>query len=585
MSEAGKRYFHNFAIAGVLIVLFVVPIAFGVGEGAGVGDQRVLTAAQQRLQERVTFTCRNLSIDTVLMQLADQAKVDIIKSPKVKGNVTVKITDVPLDEALNNILAAHGWTYVASENMIRVMPLEEVDIAKEKLATSIYHITYANVADVAGALKNFISDKGKLAFNKGTNHIIVTDTEQKIKAIDRFIAQIDRETPQVMVEARIYDITTTEGFEIGFEWYAGRNTPLTTITHETEFLRNDTLTSPEDYAEKETLWDSLAEYNQHLDFLAGDTGALDGGNVGDGDGTPTDGDAGIIEHLTPSLRGWDVTESDKTDTKDTSWRTDTLGALIPYRRSKPFIGGKFTQGGGGSLRFGLLNDMIDLDITLSLLRSQVEAKLLANPRVLVLDNETASIKIVTEIPYTESLQTVGAGGLTIARVRFKDVGVQLLVTPHIARGGMIRLKLKPEFSVLAGVMDPGSKAQEAPAVDTRKLETIALIKDGQTVVMGGLRKKQITKEIIKVPFLGDIPLLGGLFRYETEEEKTNELVVFITPTIVSTNVLTELEERQLEVTRFPSPGMSKAGTKKRTGAGSEETDVVAVESEEGANKG
>jgi len=229
--------------------------------------------------------------------------------------------------------------------------------------------------------------------------------------------------------------------------------------------------------------------------------------------------------------------------------------------------------------------MIDLDIALSMLSKQVEAKLLANPRVLVLDNETASIKIVTEIPYSESIQTVSATGLIIARMQFKDVGVQLLVTPHVAREGMIRLKLKPEFGVLAKAVDPGSKALEAPAVNTRTLETIALVKDGQTVVMGGLRKKETSKDISKVPLLGDLPLLGGLFRYETENEKINELVVFITPKIVSSGVLTELEERQLKATEIQSPGLSKSDTKKQTDVVSEETDVVTVEPEESTNSG
>jgi len=579
MSEACKEYYRNCVTVLLIVLLSVAPIAFGVEPSLGVGDQRVLTTAQQQLQERVTFTCRELPIDTVLMQLAEQAKVDIIKSPKVKGNVTVKITDVPLDEALNNILAAHGWTYIASENMIRVMPLSEVDVIKDKLATSIYHITYANVADVAGALKSYVSAKGKIAFNKGTNHIIVTDTDRKIKAIDRFIAQIDRETPQVMVEARIYDITTTESFEIGVDWHANRNTPLRTITHETTYDRDDTWISPEDYTEKNAIW-SEAGWNKHQDFLAGDLGLIDG-TAGDGDGEPDD--PGIIEHDTPSLRGWNVTESDETDTKVTSWRRDSEGDLVPYRKSKPFISGEFKQRGGGSLRFGLLNDMIDLDVTLSMLSKQIEAKLLANPRVLVLDNETANIKIVTEIPYSESLQTSSVAGFIMARVRFKDVGVLLQVTPHVAREGMIRLKLKPEFGVQAEPQEiKTGLALEAPAVNTRTLETIALVKDGQTVVMGGLRKKEVSKDISKVPVLGDLPLLGGLFRHETESEKTNELVVFITPTIVSTGVLTELEERQLEATEIRSPGMSKADTKKRNGAKSEETDVVAVESEEGA---
>jgi type IV pilus assembly protein PilQ len=208
MSKINKGINRDWVMALLVILLSVSPIALGAGQSLAPGDQKILTEAQKRLKERVSFTCRNLPIDTVLMQLAEQADIDIIKSPNVKGDVTVKITDVPLDEALNNILAAHNWTYVATENIIRVMPLAEVSIAKGKLLTNIYHITYADVEQVSKALKDFVSAQGKIAINKGTNHIIITDEESKVEAMDRFISQIDRETPQVLVEARIYDITT-----------------------------------------------------------------------------------------------------------------------------------------------------------------------------------------------------------------------------------------------------------------------------------------------------------------------------------------------------------------------------------------
>ncbi|GAI52998.1 unnamed protein product, partial [marine sediment metagenome] len=108
------------------------------------------------------------------MDLAEQAKIDIVKSPKVTGNVTAKVTDVPLEEALSNILAAHDYTYIATESMIRVMPLSEIAVAREELVTRIYRITYADANEVAGALGNFVSQRGKVALNKGTSHIIVT---------------------------------------------------------------------------------------------------------------------------------------------------------------------------------------------------------------------------------------------------------------------------------------------------------------------------------------------------------------------------------------------------------------------------
>jgi type IV pilus assembly protein PilQ len=483
MSKVNKSFYRDCVAALLIILLFVSPIAFGAEPASGGDEQRILTTAEQQLQERVTFTCRNLPIDTVLMQLADQAKVDIIKSPKVQGNVTVKVTDVPLDEALNNILAAHNWTYIASENMIRVMPFDERKTQQEQEIVEPYirQITYADVKEVALAVKGFISSKGKVAYDKGTSHIMVSDRPSRIKAIDRFIAQIDRETPQVMVEARIYDVSSSDIFDIGMEWTAGRNTPLTTIEHKNTLKRTDE-------------HDSAIDTWEHSVTTLTDT-TVD---------PPIDGIIDDLEETTaPETTGWGIDEEDIVETEDTSWWVDEEGELIPYRKSKPFIGGTFTEKAGGTLRFGLLNNMIDLDIRLKMLEKEVEAKLLANPRVLVLDNETATFKIVREIPYTESLQAIGGAGGLVATVRFKDVGVQLQVTPHIARNGMIRLKLIPEFGVQVGETTflVGGSAAGAPQVDTRKLETVALVKDGQTVVMGGLRKQETRKTLSKVrPF-------------------------------------------------------------------------------------
>jgi type II secretory pathway component GspD/PulD (secretin) len=251
---------------------------------------------------------------------------------------------------------------------------------------------------------------------------------------------------------------------------------------------------------------------------------------------------------------------DEVTTEDESWWADSQGKQLPFRKSKPFIGGKFSQEGGGVLRFGLLNEMIDLEIVLSMLHSQTDAKLLANPRVLVLDNETAQFQIVREIPYTDQTATTGA---TMAQTRFKDVGVQLQVTPHIARAGMIRLHIVPQFSVAEKQeRNPVTGDLEVPAVNTRKVDTRALVRDGRTVVMGGLRKQETTKGVDKMPLLGDIPLLGNLFKFKTETEVISEVVVFITPKIITEAVLSEIEVRQLESTQVTSPSMSKVSTER-----------------------
>ncbi len=423
-------------------------------------NKDVLTELESRMLKTISVDFRNTPIDDVLRIMAEQANVDIVKSPNVTGNVTATLTNVPLEEALNNILLAHGYGYVLTKNMIRVAPLEEIQQSSERLVSKVYRITYADVKEVEQALFKFISSRGSLSSNPGTSNIIVTDTESKIKAIDTFIQEVDRITQQVLVEARIYDITTKDRLDLGIEWEAGRDTT----------------------------------------FLGGHT----------------------------------VNPSGQTD---------------------PFAIGSFlgatanSEDTTGAFRFGWLNEHVDIDFIVRAQLENVSATLLANPRVMVLDNEKAVIKIIEELAFQELTQT-GAGG-QIGTTKFREVGVELEVTPHITRDEMIRLFLKPKFSVDTGVVQVAADNDfPQPVVDRREAETTLLIKSDQTVVLGGLRKKASNVQKNKVPLLGDIPLLGLLFQFEGESTVVSELVVFITPKIINQPVLTPHEQKRYEDTHI-----------------------------------
>jgi len=419
-----------------------------------------------RMQKKISVDFRNTPIEDVLRIMADQSGVDIIKSPKVIGNVTATLTNIPLEEALNNILAAQGCGYIASATMVRVLPREDMSEVTERLVSRIYRITYADVKDVSDAVKKFISPRGSMSVNVGTSNIIVTDNESKIKAIDLFIEEVDRITPQISVEARIYDITSQDRLDIGVQWQAGTNTT---------------------YA---------------------------GTSVGDN-----------------STAGKSYPSTTGTFTGSTGYTDSTTG----------------------SLRLGWIDAGIDIDMLLSAQKENIDAKLLANPRILVLDNEKANIKIISEIPYQELTETSNGG--SIGTIAFKEVGVELEVTPHFARDGMIRLKLKPKFSVQTGSINVGNNTNQytQPIIATRQAETTLLIEDGKTVVLGGLRKKEVNKQVNKIPFLGDLPVISPAFRFEGEETVISELVVFVTPHIITNLVLTETENKQLHTTEIKSP--------------------------------
>jgi len=446
-----------------------------------------LTELERRMQKRVFVDHNDTPIDAVIRQLAEQADLDFIKSPNVIGNVTVTLTDVPLEEALNNILAVHNCTYVLTDNVIRIITTEEMVTKAEPILTKTYEIVYVDATEVVTALDKFKSPQGSVSSIKGTSHIIVTDTESKIREITALLDKIDRITPQILVEARIYDITSRDKLDLGVDWAAGRRTDWVSTTSGSYPTNNDIV------VDKST-------------------------------------DTYLISNTDPF-----ITSGFNAATSETAAATD------------------------GFFRFGFLSGRIDIDMQLRAEEEITEAKLLANPRILVLDNEQALFDIITEHPYVE--RTISGGTIT-ETVKFKDVGIKLVVTPHVTRDGMLRLHILPEFGINVGSVQVSNSP--VPIVDTRKVDTIALVRDGQTVVLGGMRKKDVSKQINKIPLLGDLPLLGGLFRFEGEDTAVTELIVFITPRIVPQEPVLSLgEEQALEETNFsgPKPDSTRAEKK------------------------
>lgn len=461
-------------LAALLLILGLCVV--GIPQGAEEPpEEKDLTAVEQKMLKKISVDFRDTPIDDVIRTIAKQVDLDIVKGPDVTGNVTATLTEVPLEEALSHILTAYGCGYVPSENMIRIVPSAQLTEEAEKVVSRVYRIVYADVAGVEKALAKIVSKRGSISSNPGTSNIMVTDTESKMTAIDTFVEEIDRRTAQILVEARIYDITNTDSLDLGVEWNnLGRNTGM---------------------------------------------------------GTQTTG-----------------------------------GPIEGFSRTEPFITGEFDSGilqatkTTAALNFGIINETANIDVLITAAREKGAAQLLANPRILVLDNETASFKAVREIPYQQLQQ---GGWQSFGTTEFKEVGVELEVTPHLAKDGMIRLHILPVFSVQVGNVDiplettatTGQTIRTAPQpiVDRRTADTIALVRDGDTVVIGGLRKQEITQEINKIPLLGDLPLIGILFKFEGEETVNSELVVFITPRLIEEPVLTETEAEYLEATEIPSP--------------------------------
>jgi type IV pilus assembly protein PilQ len=476
-------------IAVLLLPGAVVLAAAAVANDGDVNANKaeVLTTLEQRMQKRISVDFRDTAIDDVIRIMAEQANVDVVKSPKVTGTVTAKLSNVPLEEALRNILASQGYDYVTSKNMIRIAPTGEISQEAEKLVTKIYRVNYADIKEIEKSLSKFVSQRGAITTNPGTSNIIVKDTESNIKAIGTFIDDIDRITPQIQVEARIYDITSKNELDLGVEWNAGSQTSY----------------------------------------------------AADGEWVIPPGQMGNVK-------------AGKTNPFETGmFRGDTAK----------------TSGVTGLLKFGWFTNNLDIDAVIKAQKNLLNAKLLANPRILVLDNETAMINIISELPYQELTQTSGGGN--IGTTNFKDVGVKLKVTPHLTRGEKIRIKVEPEFSVQSSSVTfaSGSLSYPQPVVDSRKASTTLLVDSGQTVVMGGLRKKTTSKVVNKIPLLGDIPIICYAFRFEGEETVNSEMLVFITPKIMADMSLTDQEQKQYKETEFQGADVQQTRAEKEAADG------------------
>ncbi|MHC4085119.1 MAG: type II secretion system protein GspD [Planctomycetota bacterium] len=549
MHERIKMYHRNYICLFLAISLFISPFTVSAGQTA-------LKTGREKLRTKVTHSWVEQPIEKVLMDLADQAEIDIIKGPKVTGNVTAKVTAVPLEEALTNILAVHNCTYIATENMIRVIPLPLQTDLKEPQITRVYKITYADPNQVYEALDDLKTGKGEIALMKGTSHIIVTDEEHKIKAMDKFIEQVDHLTPQVLIEVRIYDVTTREGFELDPRWHLSNKPypmgPMPT-PDEIKFIES----SPESSYFKQKRTDMSWNNARQLKYIDG-VGWVPWDGYPDANHVSVPNANNSIAPITERIEENWTQEPGRTEIERTY---NNPSPSLFSRRRDDFVGGSFDRYSGGSLHISLLDDAIDLNFVLTVLHSQVDARLLANPRILVLDNETANFEIVRETPYRE-FQQVGRLD-PISYTAFKNIGVDLKVTPHIARDGMLRLHIVPKFSTLVSQIPSGDLSQlPAPTVDARRVDTKAMIRDGQTIVLGGLRKREISKGISKVPVLCDIPLVGGLFKSETESKVIKELIVFITARIVTDPTLSEREQELLGETEFKMPQIEKTRIEK-----------------------
>jgi type IV pilus assembly protein PilQ len=434
--------------------------------------------------EKLSLNFQNIEVRALLQVIADFTNFNVVTSDTVTGNVTLRLKDVPWDQALDIILQAKGLGLRKSGNVIWIAPKDElaskekIDLeskaqiaALEPVRTQAFQLNYTKAKDIADGLTGqssggssgsgntrILTTRGSVIYQVRTNQLFVSDIPSKLEEISAMIAKIDIPVRQVLIEARIVEADDTFGRSLGVRLGAAD--------------------------------------------LRGVRGGTPGYSVG--------GDNRVVIGGSMNAIGTQTLQSTSTDSF-----ADTQFVNLPA----------ISQAGSNPATFALslfgaaANRFLNLEI--SALEADGRGKVVSSPRLITADQVRASIQQGTRIPY----QQATSSGATA--VQFVDATLRLEVTPQITPEGNVILDVRVNKD------SPGAISAGVPAIDTKAVQTQVLIENGGTVVIGGIFEQTDRTDVTKVPVLGDIPYLGNLFKTTAKRLNKTELLIFLTPKIIS----------------------------------------------------
>jgi len=425
--------------------------------------------------DRLSLNFQDIEVRAVLQLIADFTELNLVASDTVSGRITLRLQNVPWDQALELVLKTKGLDKRQVGNVLMVAPAAEIaererqEIEANKqiaelapLQTEFIRIRYASASDIvqlfqAGSEEGgtLISSRGSVIVDERTNSLIITDTAAKLSEIRTLIDRVDIPIRQVMIEARIVIAQSDVSKALGIRWGGG-----------------------------------------YLD-------------IGNDDVFSASGDLDNVVNLnTDVIAGNDPTLS-------------FPGALLVD------LG---VASAAGSFAVGYTSNDLFLTAELSALEAQGSGEVVSQPKVITGDKQEASIKSGTEVPYQES----SANGETT--VAFKEAVLRLNVTPNITPDDRILLNLVINQDSVGDLVPSGSGGS-IPTIDTTQLTTQVLVGNGETVVLGGVFRTEDVESVSKVPYLGDIPYLGNFFKSTSSSQTKTETLIFITPRILADTLL------------------------------------------------
>jgi type IV pilus assembly protein PilQ len=419
-----------------------------------------LVNGKQYTGRRISLDFKDVEIDDVLRLIAEVSDLNIIAGDEVDGQVTIRLVDVPWDQALDVILLTKALGFVRVGSVLRIAPSQQLAAeeearlherrAKEKLedlVVKLQPVNYADVGEMAKMVKRLLTARGTVDIDARTNTIILKDISSVIAEATALIKAIDTQTPQVLIEAKIVEANLDFSRELGSVWGFGIQ-PF------------------------EDAWDDTSGFRR-------DAGSRDL-RFRPNNGEFADNALSVINPITSLSNG-----------------LLDVGAFL--------LDGKF-----------------NLDLQLQAAESSGEGKVISSPRIVTLDNREASIEQGVSIPF----QTFENGD---AKLEFIDAVLRLVVTPHITADRSIIMKIAVQRNAPD---DSVHTPTGSPAIAKNEAETETLVKDGQTLVIGGIYVINKAERESRVPYLHQIPILGRAFRNSEVRDIRKELLVFVTPRIV-----------------------------------------------------
>ena len=430
--------------------------------------------------QRISMDFKDADLTNVFRIIAEVSNLNIITADDVKGKVSLRLVNVPWDQALDIVLRSKSLGAAQEGNVLRIAPLsslrkeeqdrfdavkqieqsrqEALNRAAEVKATQeavfdTIPVSYSKASELLAKIKPLASKFGKLDSDDRTNVLIIRDLPQNIAEVRALVATLDTATPQVLIEARIVEVDTSFTRELGVQW---------------------------------------------------------GGSYREGSGGTKYGIIGAQDPSGASIPGGAVTAA----------TTNPFTAAVPVPSYAVNLPAAIGSGAGGGIAFGILRDNLRLDLSLSALEASGKGKIISSPKIVTTDNKEATIEQGTQIPYS----TVSASG---TNTQFVDATLSLKVTPHITPDGRVSMKLEAKNDSQGEV---GATGQ--PAINKKKATTEVLIRDGETTVIGGILQISRTESRAGLPWLSRIPVLGYLFRKDTNSTRNRELLIFITPKIL-----------------------------------------------------